>query len=180
MKIDPSGYLDMAGAIADELRAAGLTPVLVGGMALTVLGSRRVTHDFDFVVAAPGDRLDQLLQLLYARGFELVSKVDESGAVLRTLDNRRAAAARLRIDSPASATFYNADTGLQVDLLFDFPIEAAALSARATRMKIASHVFEIASEADLLALKKIAAEARSRPGDADDIAFLESRIKAGR
>jgi hypothetical protein len=30
---------------------------MVGGMALVVLGSRRVTQDFDFVVASPHDRL---------------------------------------------------------------------------------------------------------------------------
>jgi hypothetical protein len=38
-------------------------------------------------------------------------------------------------------------------------------------------MFDIASEADLLRLKKIARAARSAPGDAEDIAFLESRQK---
>ena len=176
MKGDPASGLDVIGAVADGLRELGLTPVLVGGLALTVLGSRRVTRDCDFVISRPGDRLDGLLHLLYARGFELVSKLDEAGNVLRTIDNPRVAAARLRIDAPASAYFYNADTTLRVDLLFDFPVDAATLSSRATRMKIRSHVFEIASAADLLSLKRIAAAARSFPGDAQDIAFLESHL----
>jgi hypothetical protein len=38
-------------------------------------------------------------------------------------------------------------------------------------------MFENASEKDLLRLKQIARVARSAPGDAEDIAFLEARLK---
>ena len=176
MATDPTGNLDVAGAIAGDLRGLGLRPVLVGGMALAVLGSRRVTRDFDFVVSRPGDQLDRAVEMLYARGFQLVSRLTDDDDVVATIDNRRVATARLKIDAPSSAYFYNAETDLRVDLLFDFPLEAAALSSRATRMKIQSHLFEIASAADLLELKKIAAAARSFPGDAQDIAFLESHL----
>jgi hypothetical protein len=41
-------------------------------------------------------------------------------------------------------------------------------------------VFDVASEPDLLRLKKIAKAARSAPGDAEDIAFLERRRKSRR
>ncbi len=50
-------HLNTVGEVVEELRGLGLEPVLVGGMALVVLGSRRVTRDFDFVIAHPGDRL---------------------------------------------------------------------------------------------------------------------------
>ena len=102
---EPAGQIQAVGGLMDDLRALGLAPVLVGGMALVVRGSRRV------------------------------------------------------------------------DLLFDFPIEAAALASRATRTKIQSHVFAIASDEDLLELKTIAAAARSAPGDAEDIAFLQARLR---
>lgn len=177
---EPASQLQAAGELAHELRAIGLTPVLVGGMALVIRGSRRVTRDFDFVVAHPGDRLDRTLECLYARGLELVSRLDDSGNVVATIDNRSVARARLRLDKPAIAYFYNAGTGLRVDLLFDFPIDAAALDARATKTRIRSHLFSVASDADLLTLKRIAAAARSAPGDAEDIAFLESRVNARR
>lgn len=173
---DPPAHLDTAGAIAAELRELGLTPVLVGGMALVVLGSRRVTRDFDFVITRPGPEVQRAVEILYAHGFELASRLSDDGDIATTIDNARVAAARLRIDAPPSAFFYNANRDLRIDLLFDFPIEAATLSSRATRMKIQSHVFEIASAADLLALKKIAAAARAFPGDAQDIAFLEKHL----
>lgn len=172
---DPMDHLRTVGEIVDGLRALGLDPVLVGGMALVVLGSRRVTRDFDFVVARPGDRLARTVGLHYDRGLELVSGLDETGDVTSTISNRRVAVARLRLDAPASAYFFNPETGLRVDLLFDFPIPAAKLAARATRTRIRAHLFDIASEQDLLRLKKLARAERSAPGDVVDIAFLESR-----
>ena len=174
---DPTDHLDTVGEIVQGLRALGLDPVLVGGMALVVLGSRRVTRDFDFVIAHPGDRLARTISLFYDRGLDLVSRLNEMGEVIATISNRRVAAIRLRVDAPASAHFFNAETGLRVDLLFDFPIPAATLAARATRTRIRAHVFDIASEQDLLRLKRIAKAKRSAPGDTEDIAFLESRRK---
>ena len=174
---DPLDHLRTAGDVVHRLRVLGLTPVLVGGMALVVLGSRRVTRDFDFVIAQPADRLAETIAVFYDRGLELVSRLNTTGEVTATIANRRIAVARLRLDAPASAYFFNPETGLRIDVLFDFPIPAADLSARATRIRIRSHVFEIASEEDLLRLKRIARLARSAPGDAEDIAFLDARRK---
>jgi hypothetical protein len=144
-------------------------------MALVVLGSRRVTRDFDFVIANPHAQLAPVIALFYDRGLELASRLNNAGDVTSTIGNRRVAASRLRIDAPATAYFFNAATALRIDLLFDFPVPAAALASQSTRARIRSHVFNIASEQDLLRLKKIAQAARSAPGDAEDIAFLESR-----
>jgi len=168
-------HLEDVGNVVEALDDLGLAPVLVGGMALVVLGSRRVTRDFDFVVTRSDAALGPLLDVLYDRGFELASRVDAAGDVTATIDNRRVAAARLRLDAPSSAYFLNPATGLRIDLLFDFPFPAAALARRATTLKVRSAVLRIASEADLLRLKKIARTHRSSPGDAEDIAFLEAR-----
>jgi hypothetical protein len=168
-------HLEDVGSVVEALRELGLEPVLVGGMALVALGSRRVTRDFDFVVAQPGDALGRLLDVFYDRGFELASRVDTEGDVAATIDNRRVAATRLRLDAPASAYFLNPETGLRVDLLFDFPLPAATLARRAATVKVRSTVWRVASVTDLLRLKKIARVHRSSPGDAEDIAFLEAR-----
>lgn len=172
---DVQADIDEVGIIVKALTDVGFEPILVGGMALVLLGSRRVTAAFDFVIGHPRDRLQNLVDTFYHRGFELASRVNEEGDITATIDNPRVAATRLRLDEPASAYFVKAETGLRVDLLFDFPIPAATLAKRATRTKIRSHVFCVASEADLLRLKKIARAQRSAPGDAQDIAFLEAR-----
>ena len=72
-------YVAEVGAVFKKLSGLGLTPVLVGGMALVILGSRRVTRDFDFVVARPGDRLEPLLDVFYERGLELASRLNAEG-----------------------------------------------------------------------------------------------------
>ena len=162
------------GRVVAALRAIGYEPVLVGGMALVVLGSRRVTRDFDFVVAAPGAQLPLLLDVFYDRGLELASRVNAAGDVTATIDNRRVAAARLRMDAPSSAYFQNPRTGLRIDLLFDFPLPRRRWPSARRR---ADRLLRVADrpEADLLQLKLLARAGRSSPGDAEDIAFLEAR-----
>ncbi len=174
----PTDFLDEAAAIAEALRGLGFEPVLVGGMALVILGSQRVTRDFDFVISQPGDRLGKLIHVFYDRSLELASRLSDQGEVTATIRSRRVASIRLRLDAPASAYFYNPRTGLRIDLLFDFPIPAATLVARATRTKVRARLFLVASEQDLLRLKRIAKARRSSPGDAQDIALLEARRRA--
>lgn len=172
---DRPDHLQVVSEVVEDLATIHIGPVLVGGMALVVLGSRRVTRDFDFVVAHPRDRMNQVLAVFYSRGLELVSRLDDVGNVSATITNRRVAAARLRLDQPASAYFFNRKTGLRIDLLFDFPLPAATLADHATRVTIRGYAFAVASEPDLLRLKQIAQANRSMPGDAEDIAFLEAR-----
>lgn len=173
---DPAAHLDVVGGLVEALAELGLEPVLVGGMALVVLGSRRVTRDFDVLIARPDEGFGPLVDALYDRGLELASRVNAEGDVTATIGNRRVAAARLRLDAPASAYFLDPDTGLRVDLLFDFPLPAASLARRATTVRVRSRAWRVASAADLLRLKRLARASRSSPGDAEDVAFLEARL----
>jgi hypothetical protein len=100
--------------------------------------------------------------------------------VTATIDNRRVAGVRLRLDAPASAYFVQPRTGLRIDLLFDFPLPASTLAARASTVKARSATLRIASVGDLLRLKEIASARRARPGDAEDIAFLKARRRQRR
>jgi hypothetical protein len=177
---DPEAHLETVGRVFAALEDLGLDPVMVGGMALVVLGSRRVTRDFDFLVSSPGARLERLLDVFYDTGFELGSQVDALGDVTATIDNRRVAGVRLRLDAPASAYFVQPRTGLRIDLLFDFPLPASTLAARASTVKARSATLRIASVGDLLRLKEIASARRARPGDAEDIAFLKARRRQRR
>jgi hypothetical protein len=164
--------LGAVGELLDDLTQLGYAPTLVGGMALVVLGSPRVTKDFDFLVIEEAREQDALIQTFYRHGFELASRTDEHGNIIRTIDSGEVASARLRIDRPKSAYFHRRDLGLRVDLLFDFPIRARAVRRRSTRRKIRSHVFHIASRKDLIRMKEIAAGNRRAPNDAQDLEFL--------
>ena len=49
---EPTAHLDAVGSVVEALDELALEPVLVGGMALVVLGSRRVTRSCDFPLPA--------------------------------------------------------------------------------------------------------------------------------
>jgi hypothetical protein len=168
-------HLDRVCEIVEALRGIGFEPILVGGMALVVLGSRRVTRDFDFVVGRHPEQLRALVRVFYDRGLALASRLDRQGNVTTTIDNPKVAEIRLRIDAPVSAFFVDSKTALRIDLLFDFPVPATDLARKATQKTVRAHSLTIASRTDLLRLKRIAAKHRKVAGDADDIRFLESR-----
>lgn len=169
-------YFDEIGAIAENLSRLGLKPVLVGGMALVVLGSERVTRDFDFVISKPDEHIEDILNIFYDRGLELASKLDK-GRVISTIDSRKVAGIRLQLDQPSNVHFYHPKTGLRIDLMFDFPIAAAELFKKSSKTKLRSQVLHVASEDDLVRMKEIAASDRTYSGDAQDLEFLKKRRK---
>lgn len=170
-----SNYIEAVGQIVEKLEGLGLTPVLVGGMALVILGSRRVTQDFDILVADNKELRGKVIEIFYTRGFELVSKMDSRGDILSTIDNQKIASFRLHADSPSSVHFFNRRTGLRIDLLFDFPLPAHELAARSQKKKVRSYTFCVASKKDLIRLKEIAYKDRSLATDAQDLEFLKKK-----
>lgn len=171
--VKTTNYIEEVGQIVQKLESLRLSPVLIGGMALVILGSRRVTRDFDFLVSINKEQTKSLTEIFYKRNFELASKMDEQGNIIRTIDNAKIAAVRLQLDAPSSAFFLNRQTGLRIDLLFDFPLPAQELASRAEIKKIRSYVFRIASKKDLLRLKEMANQDRSSAADAQDLEFLK-------
>jgi hypothetical protein len=164
--------LGAVGELLDDLTQLAYEPTLVVGMALVLLGSPRVTKDFDFLVVEEAREQKVLIETFYRHGFELASRVDKHGNIIRTIDSEELASTRLRVDRPKSAYFYRRDLSLRVDLLFDFPIPAHEVRGRSTRKKIRSHVFHIASREDLIRMKEIAAGERRIASDAQDLEFL--------
>ncbi|OGQ45180.1 MAG: hypothetical protein A3H42_02365 [Deltaproteobacteria bacterium RIFCSPLOWO2_02_FULL_46_8] len=168
-------YIKTVGQIVEALEKLGLTPVLIGGMALVILGSRRVTRDYDFLISYDIRSLAALVNIFYKKGFELASKINDNGDIVSTIDNEKIAGVRLRLDAPSSVHFLNRKTGLRVDLLFDFPLPAGEVASRAQIKKVRSTIFHVASKEDLLRLKEIAHKDRSLATDAEDLKFLKRK-----
>ncbi len=172
---DNINHLQSILSLSQALGEKGIQPVLIGGMALILLGSQRVTKDFDFLVSSRGLPIQEMLEEFYKEGFELVTKFNKQREVLRTIDNPRVAAIKLREDLPDSLFFFNWETRLRVDLLLDFPLPASDILTRATRLKIPPGSLWVASDEDLLRLKEIAYADRHSSSDAQDIEFLKER-----
>ncbi len=166
-------FIAAVGELLNDLAPLRCEPTLVGGMALVTLGSPRVTKDFDFLVVEAAREEKALIGTFYRHGFELASKADTHGNILRTIDSQRLLG-QLRIDRPKSASFYNPRLGLRVNLLFDFPIGAREVRQQSTRRKIQSYSLHIASKRDLVRMKELAAAARGLSSDLQDLEFLEA------
>ncbi len=78
-------YLDTVVVLAEALEKGGLKPVLVGGMALVILGSQRITIVLDFIISMQESAISDVVDVFYEKGFELVSKLNEEGEVIRTI-----------------------------------------------------------------------------------------------
>ncbi len=175
-KSDQTDFVEEMGELAEALEENGFQPVLVGGMALVILGSQRVTKDFDFLISLQGLTAERIVDVFYDRGFELVTKFNAQGEVLRTVDNSRAAAIKLKSDLPDSLFFFHWKTRLKVDLLLDFPLPAKDILSRAGKVKLKSYSLKVASAEDLLRLKEIAYANRGSPSDAQDLDFLKRLV----
>jgi hypothetical protein len=170
------GYLRAVGRLAADLDARGFEPVLVGGMALVLLGSQRVTRDFDLLVSAQGAPTEELVRLLYRHKLELVTKFSPESEVKRTVDNVRIAVVKLKAERPRSLCFCNPKTGLRVDLLLDFPLPAHPVAERAEKVKLGAGGLRVASAEDLRRLKEIAYADRRSASDAQDLDFLRRKL----
>jgi hypothetical protein len=148
-------------------------------MALVLLGSQRVTRDFDFLVSTQGPPTEELVKIMYRHHLELVTKFTPAGEVKRTVDNVRVAVAKLKAEKPQSLFFFSEKTGLRVDLLLDFPLSAHRVAQRAAKVKLASGGLRVASPEDLLQLKEIANADRHSASDAQDLQFLKEMLGRG-
>lgn len=169
-------HLETVEALADALELKGFEPVLVGGMALVILGSQRVTKDFDFVVSAQGAQVQALVAIMYRHDLRLVTKLGATGEVVRTVDNPRVATAKVKAESPRSLFFANEATRLRVDLLLDYPFTAHSLRRHAVATKLQSRRIPVAAPEDLLKLKEVAYSDRKSPSDAQDLQFLRKLL----
>ncbi|HVR84047.1 MAG TPA: nucleotidyl transferase AbiEii/AbiGii toxin family protein [Planctomycetota bacterium] len=162
--------------LVNALEQKGLQPVLVGGMALVILGSQRITKDFDLMVSST-DLSQDLVEMIYRQGYQLVTKFNKAGEVERTIDNSTVAVARLRLDKPRSVFFYSWEKRLRVDLLLNFPLPTVNIAARAAKIGKRPRTLRVAAPEDLLHLKELAYADRKSAADAQDLEFLRNLLK---
>jgi len=162
--------------LLNALEEKGLQPVLVGGMALVILGSQRITKDFDLLVSTP-ELSQDLVEMIYRQGYQLITKFNKAGEVERSIDNSTVAAARLKLDKPRSVFFFSWEKRLRVDLLLDFPLPTRNIAARATTIGKRPRSLRVADPEDLLQLKELAYADRKSAADAHDLDFLRNLLK---
>lgn len=144
--------------IASALRAGGRGFALVGGLAVSVRATPRMTRDADLVVTVSDDAdAEQLIMFLRERGYIPMTIVEqEYTGRLSTV----------RLAHPD-------DPGLVTDLLFaSSGIESEIVQGAEELLVTPSLTVPVASVGHLIAMKLLARDDRNRPADADDLRAL--------
>jgi predicted nucleotidyltransferase len=149
----------MARAFADAA-ALGHPWALVGGLAVSARVEPRLTRDVDLAFAVDGDpAAEQIVRDLLGRGYEMVAGIEHR-------DTGRLATVRLR-------PFLQGAAGALVDLLFASSGIESEIAARAEILEILPGMeVPVATVPDLIAMKVLARDDRTRPQDHDDLVAL--------
>jgi predicted nucleotidyltransferase len=153
--------------VTDDLRARGARFALVGGLAVSVRCEPRFTRDLDLAVAVASDReAEELVHGLTRSGYRIIALVEQEAT-------KRLATARL---SPPGAPGVG---GVVVDLMFGSSGIEPEIVAGAEPLEVfAGLEVAVASVADLIALKVLARDDRTRPQDIVDLRQLLAIARA--
>ncbi len=170
-------------AVLRRLHDRGIPAVIIGGVALRVHGSPRVTHDLD--VAVRLEDVVAVIDLMYAGGYccarettaEAVRMLLTPSAAKEWVETSKSGSMTfIHFDAPPAAEvpFARIDINTEIDFLFALSIPVLRLRENAKKIMFESLPVFVAAPADLLALKKKRAD--KSPADEADIAFLKRLI----
>jgi len=156
-----SNFID----ILNQLHDHRVDFVIVGGVAASLHGGRRVTFDLDVVPSLEPNSWRAVVDLLWEIGAR--PRIPESHERIRDVEQVR----RWRAEKGMLAmSFRTPDGSIEVDLLVGEGDDFAGLRQRATRVTVAHRTFFVASIDDLIAMKTRA----GRPQDLLDVAELRA------
>lgn len=158
--------------------------VVVGGVAMRLYNSPRVTHDIDLAVRTLD--VDDILTLLYSCGYFVVTDLNDDGAKLALttedagawVESSKAGAVSLVMLKSAprqdKISLQEIVIPSQVDLLFELGIPILRLAQNAQTIELEDITFKVASAEDLLTLKELRPD--KTDADRDDIRFLKQLL----
>lgn len=163
-----------------------ITAILIGGIAMRLYNSPRVTHDLDLAIRTLD--IDIVTDLMYEHGYYLVTAVENDSAIVQLSGPE--AKEWIRESKSGSASFIgyeqkpgiqgiplkNIDITTQVDYLFELSIPVMRLKESAREIPMDDFFILVASIEDLLVLK----ESRKDKSSADyaDIQFLKNSLNS--
>ena len=165
--------------LIERLSTRGIVAVIIGGIALRLYDSPRVTQDLDLAVRTLD--IDRIIDAMYADGYGLVVGVDNESVSLA--NEATTAESWIEMKRPGSLSFVSRpsrraggeiivaphediDVLTQVDFLIDLSVPYSRLLQNARAFKAGNTELIVASPEDIIALKSSRSD-RSSADDAD-------------
>lgn len=174
---DPRVIARVSKALAD----VDIPTVLIGGIALVVLGSSRATRDCDLAAAKTDTVFRAAIGVMIDLGFGVIFGWDPEKYEPTKCDmDKKISGSWAVIQQPESIWFWHLEEKMRFDLVFDLPVPLDEMLARARAISIHGARIHIASPEDLIRMKEASLAANpERISDEQDLVFLRHLLKGG-
>ena len=135
--------------IFKELDRQKVKYVLVGGLAVNLLGAFRSTADLDLLVAMTDENLRKIVRILKKQGYRVKQPVDPMG-----IADQKTREDWIKNKHMKAFNFYQGDGLNEVDLIIDSPISFEQARKTARRIKIDDLVLPVVSVDNLIKMKQ--------------------------
>lgn len=123
--------------------------VLVGGIAVNLLGSMRSTADLDILVEMSDDNLKRIVRILKRQGYRVKQPVDPM-----KIADRRTREDWIKKKHMKALNFYKEDELREVDIIIESPVSFEEAQKSAIRIKIDDLTLPVISIDKLIKMKR--------------------------
>ena len=135
--------------ILREFQKQKVKYVLVGGIAVNLLGSFRTTADLDILVEMNDKNLTKVITILKKRGYQVKQPVDPMG-----IADEKTRKDWIHKKHMKAFNFYKYDEFKEVDIIIDSPVSYKQASKNAIKIKSGKITLPVISINDLIKMKK--------------------------
>lgn len=143
--------------------------VLVGGVALNLLGYMRATMDLDLLVEMSDENLGKIVRIMKKRGYVVRQPVDPMG-----IAEKKTRRSWIREKHMKAFNFYKDKELKEVDLIIESPVTFEQAVKEVKRIRLGDLTLPVISVDHLIQMKQKAA----RPDDLRDVEILREIKKA--
>ena len=137
------------GEILREFQKEKVRYVIVGGIAVNLLGSLRSTADMDIVVKMSNDNLRKVVSILKRKGYHVKQPVDPMG-----IANEKIRHEWIHNKHMKAFNFYKEDELKEVDIIIESPVSYEEAKKGALKIKIEDTILPVISIDNLIKMKR--------------------------
>ena len=123
--------------------------VIVGGIAVNLLGSMRSTADLDILVEMSDNNLEKIVKILKSRGYRVKQPVDP----MRIVD-RKTREDWIKNKHMKAFNFYKEDKLKEVDIIIESPVSFEEARKSVIRIKVDDLTLPVISTNNLIKMKR--------------------------
>ncbi|MBF0252531.1 MAG: hypothetical protein HQL29_01825 [Candidatus Omnitrophica bacterium] len=150
--------------ILKEFQKQKVQYLIVGGLALNLLGAARATYDLDIIALLTDGNLEKIVKILKKYGYKVKQPLDPM-----QIADKEIREGWIRDKNLKAFNFYKDKTGEEVDIVLDIPVSFEKSYKNSKLIKIGTFNIRVMGIDDMIKMKKYA----GREIDKQDIAVLK-------